>query len=153
MTDNEIIKALECCSIDNHIGVCKECPFADVCDEDDQALQKHALDLINRQRAEIERLEKENTVFGEIIKKQDDEIYALRKDLLKRENLEESFSKSVKQFDKRLEKTVKLERAEAIKEFAEKLKHFIIPQKADGYTREIVLKSDIDNLVKEMPEV
>ena len=60
MTDNEIIKALKCCSIDNHIGVCKECPFADVCDEDEQALQKHALDLINRQKAEIERLKDYN---------------------------------------------------------------------------------------------
>ena len=44
----------------------------------------------------------------------------------------------------------KAERVETIKEFAEKLKVFVIPQKADGYTREIVLKKDIDNLVKEM---
>ena len=56
LTDAEIIKALECCSIDNHIGVCKECPFTDVCDEDEQALQKHALDLINRQKAQITNL-------------------------------------------------------------------------------------------------
>lgn len=56
MTDDEIIKALECCSIDNHIGVCKKCPFTDMCDEDEQALQKQALDLINRQNEEIERL-------------------------------------------------------------------------------------------------
>ena len=76
-------------------------------------------------QAEIERLEKENTVFGEIIKKQDDEINALRKDLLKRENLEESYSKSVKKFDKRLEKTVKLERAEAVKECLAKVKNYI----------------------------
>lgn len=56
MTDEQIIKALECCSVDNHIGVCKDCPFTEVCDEDEQALQKHALDLINRQKAEAERL-------------------------------------------------------------------------------------------------
>lgn len=48
---------------------------------------------------------------------------------------------------------IKVIRLQAIKEFAERLKHFIIPQKADGYTREIVLKRDIDNLVKEMTEV
>lgn len=47
---------------------------------------------------------------------------------------------------------IKVIRLQAIKEFAERLKHFIIPQKADGYTREIVLKRDIDNLVKEMTE-
>ena len=33
MTDEQIIKALECCSIDDHIGVCTECPFTDICDE------------------------------------------------------------------------------------------------------------------------
>ena len=51
-----------------------------------------------------------------------------------------------------LYKTADEIKSEAIKEFAERLKHFIIPQKADGYTREIVLKRDIDNLVKEMTE-
>ena len=57
MRDEQIIKALKCCSIDNHIGVCKECPFTDVCDNDEQALQKYALDLINRQKARIKELE------------------------------------------------------------------------------------------------
>ena len=50
-------------------------------------------------------------------------------------------------------RTIECAKSEAIKEFAERLKHFIIPQKADGYTREIVLKRDIDNIVKEMTEV
>lgn len=44
-------------------------------------------------------------------------------------------------------------RTEAIKDFAWRLKYLVIPQKAYGYTREIVLKRDIDNLVKEMTEV
>lgn len=38
----------------------------------------------------------------------------------------------------------------AIKEFADRLQTYVIPQLADGYTREIVLKSSIDHLVKEM---
>ena len=107
-------------------------------------------------QAEIESLEKENTVFGEIIKKQDDEINALRKDLLKRENLEESYSKSVKKFDKRLEKTVKLERAEAVKECLAKVKNYIKTHcnpygKPDfDYDTSIKILNFIDNLAKEM---
>ena len=52
MTDNEIIKALECCSIND----CRNCLYdkAKVCG---QELSKDALDLINRQKAEIERLQ------------------------------------------------------------------------------------------------
>lgn len=53
MTDNEIIKALECCS---NAEPCTNCPYQKQCDETD--LAEIALDLINRQKAEIERLEK-----------------------------------------------------------------------------------------------
>ena len=72
MTDNEIIKALECCTSDG--CTCRECPYEDTkhivnkefetmsngktydawnCDE---WLKIDLLDLINRQKAEIERL-------------------------------------------------------------------------------------------------
>jgi hypothetical protein len=55
MTDNETITALECCITDG-IRDCKKCPFnyRDECGE----LKKRALDLINRQKTEIERLPK-----------------------------------------------------------------------------------------------
>lgn len=55
MTDNEIIKALECCKN----GLCANCPRLNTpehilhCKEQ---LMCEALDLINRQKAEIERL-------------------------------------------------------------------------------------------------
>lgn len=52
MGDNKIIKALECCITDD-IGDCHKCPF-DYRDEYDD-LKKLALDLINRQKAEIEK--------------------------------------------------------------------------------------------------
>ena len=55
MTDNEIIKALECCS---NGEPCANCPCQKQCDETD--LAEIALDLINRQQAEIERLKIEN---------------------------------------------------------------------------------------------
>lgn len=60
MTDNEIIKALECCEY----GACRDCPIYNDstcmtrCRED-------ALDLIYRQKAEIERLTKENNNLRE----------------------------------------------------------------------------------------
>lgn len=52
MTDKEIIEALECCNTHR----CVDCPYG--CDCLDH-LTGNALDLINRQRAEIERLKAE----------------------------------------------------------------------------------------------
>ena len=147
LTDEEIISSLEVIATTRNCNECKirNCKWG-TCNCS-QITANAALDLINRQKAEIEKLEKENTVFGEIIKKQDDEISALRKDLLKRENLEESFSKSVKQFDKRLEKTVKLERAEAVKEFAEKLKNEINIRTTYSREQDKNVMRMIDNLI------
>ena len=54
MTDNEIIKALECCT--NKYGCPTECPLYETYGDCLIALNKPTLDLINRQKAEIERL-------------------------------------------------------------------------------------------------
>ena len=68
MTDNEIIKALECCTRGRMIGgkiPCTDCPYDKFNAEYNIAcsprLMKDAFDLINRQKAEIERLQKHNT--------------------------------------------------------------------------------------------
>lgn len=58
MTDNEIIKALECC-IDYECR-CVECPYFGIASDDVSCGKEHGidmLDLINRQKAEIERLQ------------------------------------------------------------------------------------------------
>ncbi len=56
MTDNEIIKALKVC----HITCgCSECPYEKAPDDCVETLKRDALDLINRQKAEIERLHAE----------------------------------------------------------------------------------------------
>lgn len=54
------------------------------------------------------------------------------------------------EFDKRLEETVKAERRESIKEFAERLKNKSVQGFWDENT--YVGVDDIDNLVKEMTE-
>ena len=56
MTDNEIIKALEC-HADEDIETCSFCPLSNV-EGCAYKLAEFSLDLINRQKAEIERLEK-----------------------------------------------------------------------------------------------
>lgn len=106
MTDKEIIKALECCSNQKYISDCEKCKyFAFDCKD---TLIEQALDLINRQQAEIERLKG-------------------WQDLLKAEKHS-------------------LIKAEAVKEFAERLKAVSHPY-ADT---QMVFELQIDNLVKEM---
>lgn len=134
MTDEKNIKALEDYIKENefeyfHSNMMGEYP-----------LIKKSLDIINCQKAEIEALYQINA-------KSEKEIYELRKELLSKENLEESFKKSVKDFDKRLEKTVKLERAAAYKKFAERLKENATT-KFDW--NEYIDIEEIDNLLKEM---
>lgn len=53
MTDNEIIKALECCLCME----CSECPmnYEDCEERDFESLVKRVLPIFNRQKAEIER--------------------------------------------------------------------------------------------------
>ena len=65
MTDKEFMKALECCSAE-YIA-CKECPlngkpFCERC------IIENAIDLINRQQAEIERLESIISTDNQLIK-------------------------------------------------------------------------------------
>lgn len=146
--DKETIKALKCMlgMINNDIEYsinCRGCAFEDnaLCSEIcSDGIAKAALDLINRQKAEIEALYQINA-------KSEKEIYELKKELLSKENLEESFKKSVKDFDKRLEKTVRLERAAAYKKFATRLKENAIT-KFDW--NDYIDIEEVDNLLKEM---
>ena len=141
MTDEKNIKALEDYIKENEFEYFHSNMMGEY------SLIKKSLDIINRQKAEIEALYQINT-------KSEKEIYELRKELLSKENLEESFKKSVKDFDKRLEKTVKLERAAAYKRFADKLKEKcgIFTPLGVNWIEEVmaVRVSDIDKILKEM---
>lgn len=66
MTDNEIIKALRCCSRTDKTVWCPDCPLFGR-EETDCLPQKAkaALDLINRQKAEIEELRADNNYLFE----------------------------------------------------------------------------------------
>lgn len=70
MNDNDIIKALECCANTNWIDECEGCPLYDT-EKCINTVMQNALDLINRMKAEIERL---NHIRAELSK----EIAALR---------------------------------------------------------------------------
>ena len=63
MTDNEIIKALECCKTPK-CSNCAVCPKRHLGTECLGDLITETLDLINRQKTEIERLEKEQNTFA-----------------------------------------------------------------------------------------
>lgn len=143
-TDEEVVKALEDYIKENefeyfHSNMMGEYP-----------LIRKSIDLIKRQKAELSALYK-------IMNKQDEEISELNKKVASRENLEESFLKTTTEFDKKLEKQVKLERREAIKEFAERLKEIIYTHEnrvdVDGIILLTRIDNSIDNLVKEMTEV
>lgn len=98
MTDNEIIKALEICRNEN--GICSDCPYSDDYTNCNTRIAKDVLDLINRQKAEIERLREET---AELI----DDRYATQ--LLCHLIKKEDDTRNV--------------RSDAIKEFAERLKN------------------------------
>ena len=96
MTDAEIIKALECHNICN-LTNCKECPLFPT-SECSAELSGYALDLINRQKAEIER--SKNRVFFKVV--------------IDEETMRNIINEKVQEF----ELNIKSIKAEAIKEFA-----------------------------------
>ena len=103
MTDNEIIKALVCCSnsCDDGFAKCDECPRFEEGSGCTLRTMKDAFDLINRQKAEIERLLK-------IIADKEDSCMGLATQL------------------KITNELLKTAKSEAIKEFAEELEYFVL---------------------------
>ena len=121
MTDNEIIKALEC--LTGEPKLCKGCPYDGTehypfCREH---CAKDALDLINRQKAEIEMFQ-----AG---------LVEIQKGLVEAKTL--------------LIKDIQKAKSEAIKDFAERLKKKAIHPYLELSVQAVFLE-DIDNLVKEM---
>lgn len=182
MTDSEIVKALECC-IGIVGGKCYECPYKDIhgCEG---KLIKNTLDLINRQKAENEKLQDLMVKNDAMIAKQEVEIERLnavvdKADaevgvLLEKLNAtiagQETLQKYIAEKNAEIEKlksgknvflfaenTKNEIKAEAYKEFAERLKE---RREIVGYDRDLELDIygshihiDIDefnNILKEL---
>lgn len=113
LTDNEIIKALKCCADHDNIDACDDCPcLKGKC----ISTTPYVLDLINRQKAEIESK-------NDLIHRQSDVISE------QKEKIESIY-------------------AEAVKEFAERLKEMAWHGMWEATNHVDV--DDIDYLVKEM---
>lgn len=119
MTDNEIIKALECCT--NNISSCKDCLYEFSHTENkwcDEVLIEDAFALITRQKAEIERL----TTLAKLGNMRANDYRAMR-DKLKNANADIDFLKNelsnCEFLKKELEIDMRTAKAEAIKEFAD----------------------------------
>ena len=143
MTYKEIIKALECCASGKN---CEECSL-----NCKAPTSKDILALINRQQAEIERLEKHNKEVTENC-------------LIVMNRTEERYNTL---FEEAKEILINEARAEAIKEFAERLKEGFnaleyranttrktirieeLREQMDWVLHSVAIEK-IDNLVKEM---
>ena len=80
MTDNKIIRALECCNKSDNGKGCFKCPYRQYCPDCLRRRNEDTIDLINRQKAEIERLQGLVNHQRNLINELNKEIY--RKGLL-----------------------------------------------------------------------
>ena len=158
MTDNEIIKALECC-----MKICKDCDNCPCINNDyinvydcKYALLKNALDLITRQQKENKRLGKEVNLVSIQFQDLQERYEEAQAEI---ERLKEC-PKCAYEYDGEVMeycvqgpcpnfKTVEQIRSEVVKEFAERLKKRIYRGGVHP-TVEDEFMCDIDNLVKEM---
>lgn len=145
MTDKQLLVILECCASDENIACCKKCALCEKYDCYSEVSQ-YALDLINRQQAEIEKLQKENYLLSE--------------------NADTAFQDGLNEAQELYALQVEGEiKSEAIKEFAERLKEEIICDTAygcdcnqhSGYYDYKIKIGDIpeyiDDIVKKLTEV
>jgi sugar-specific transcriptional regulator TrmB len=143
MTDKEIIRALECHDdLSFNRNACKRCPILNHIDCGSK-LAGNALDLINRQQAEIADEKAKKVICADVIRHQKEEIERLISNI-------EAMAQSMPTM-------AKADRAEAVKEFAERLKKEISKEIytywndiGGGYYLAEDVLPDIDNLVKEM---
>ena len=94
-TDEEIIKASECCLKDDYPNQCQDCPMDNT--KCGNIMHKAVYEVMITQKAEIERLQEQNTEFYKTIK----------------ENAQTALEVTLEEIEKA--------KVEAIKEFAEKL--------------------------------
>ena len=154
MTDNEIIKALECCT--RHSGCfngTKNCPLEHYHYGTDCSLRLvlKALDLINRQKVEIKKLREENNSLKNGYFQKHYEEYE-QQELC---SLKQAWRQSQMDYidlNAEWEGKYKTAKSEAIKEFAELLKKKTYPFPCAIGVENAVTVRVINDLVKEMTE-
>lgn len=156
LTYKEIIKALECCFMEQQ---CNNCPLykehsADCLD----TVLKNAHALITRQQAENENLKVENQSLrsaANSLKMHYEEAQAEIERLKTELDFAKAFRKETNTefslMHRKYGNMLKTARSEAYKEFAERIKEFMHNKfKAlDEYEFEYITERDIDNIVKE----
>lgn len=120
MTDNEIIKALECCLKGCNAEGCDDCPLYKKVEDCEIEIPIIALELINRQKTKIDRLKSENLALSQ-----------------KRITMVERID------------IVNNARNKAIREFAERLKSKMRLVEANNYVFAVPAEK-INEIVKEM---
>ena len=155
MTDEQIIKALECCAKDE-TNICDQCPYDKICAEDPDVITNDVINLIKNQKTEIEKLTEQNHIFLDTIYDEQYKISELEKEIDRYKHIKatiDSFWETLLKLKiAKRKKSPTLEElaeciseieSEAVKEFAERLKDNVKHQSSMDF-------EDVDNLVQEM---
>lgn len=145
LTDSEIVKALECCSEPAGKCCCEVCPLHYREDSCTTALIKMTVELVNRQNAEIERLQKAIKVQDIMIGNQDLKIKGAINEAIK------EFAEKVKPILREMfNLMIDDDEGKCIIEDCKK--HSSLPCMNEYCIKEnlIAWETKIDNLVKEM---
>lgn len=160
MTDNDIIKALECCK--SPIPMCDDCPVgeSDMCFD---FLKDYAIDLIKRQKAELEKTgEKWAELYADTVTKWEEAYEELEADVDKQyEQAKADILGNIADGGTSCHWCISQHRAEAIREFVERLfervavKTLVCKSEdySDGFNEATCwYDEEIYNLLKEMTE-
>ena len=178
LTDAEVKKALECCSEPKGEHPCRECPLLYRDGSCTTLLVKSALDLINRQDAKIEQLEKQHIEDDKLLNDRVQEAVnavskanqkyvdslekAFNDRTAEKQNLEfenkelkaeverlKDYNENLLTANTSLSNEILDVKAEAYKEFAERLKEKYTNRKLGQWNFEKAFIKQIDNLLNE----
>ena len=147
LSDEDIVKALECCS--NYDVDCDICPANGYCDKDAFCFTGVILDLINRLKADKEALIKGQETLMKCIAKKKETIAELDAEVEKLVFHNKELLKDIhRHHDFKIE-CIKRAKSEAIKKFAERLKK---EATVDEDSTWWIANVDVDKLVTQMTE-
>ena len=152
LTDEDVVEGLERCISTTTAEACEGCPFnkQNLCNKDQWALERYALDLIKRQKAENDSAKAKIEICAEVIERQDAEIKRVKE-----------CPKCVYEYDGEITeycvqgpcsnfKTVEQIKAEAYKEFAERIRECCTSNDDLSADVWVSVTTDINCVLKEM---